>query len=359
MKTRGAMSIRGEWWKYSRYELINGTVVPAPDATLVQYDPWQGFWLNDGKYRTVRQPYQALLELGRQVDANIKAEGAMKIGDPGYHPRMLPEPMIGPKTVIDRLVLDWCNHHGLLGILPVLCSSVLLPAQVRVDQENYGWTGKQHRFFRLMGEWYVHTADRDGYSSTVADVKRAADDWCAKQETRSVWFQWNLRSSFEKPLDRALEFFPAAEIDPSKILGVVLPPGEPGFWKQYGEPIVDLAEQATDFWAAVRILSLPGQTIEDRRQSLRYLESFTCAIGPSRDLTPDGSIVEHLTSAGLLASYAQMFLWDYMAGRRAVLCGSCGKIFVSNAPQATYCSTKCRTKSLARRHYIKKKGTAQ
>ena len=61
------------------------------------------------------------------------------------------------------------------------------------------------------------------------------------------------------------------------------------------------------------------------------------------------------TSAGLLASYALMFLWDRKAGRRCLQCAHCNHYFVSNARQARYCTPRCRNTTHSQRHRAKKK----
>jgi hypothetical protein len=62
-----------------------------------------------------------------------------------------------------------------------------------------------------------------------------------------------------------------------------------------------------------------------------------------------GRSEEVRASAGLLASYALMFLWDHADGRRALRCENCSRYFVSNEVRAEYCSPRCRNTASVRR----------
>lgn len=119
-----SFEISGKWVRWSRYELLNGVVVKAEGAELHEYDPWDDYRSNAGNYRTVEQPYTALLELHRKLkdldSRNIRPTSVPHI--------FLGEPLRGPKNEADTLILNWCNLHGLLGLVPVLSNSIRPPA---------------------------------------------------------------------------------------------------------------------------------------------------------------------------------------------------------------------------------------
>jgi len=63
---------------------------------------------------------------------------------------------------------------------------------------------------------------------------------------------------------------------------------------------------------------------------------------------------EERTPAGLLASFALMFLWDLRDGRRALRCKNCSLYFVSDEYRAAYCSIRCRNTAQSRQYRAKK-----
>jgi hypothetical protein len=53
-------------------------------------------------------------------------------------------------------------------------------------------------------------------------------------------------------------------------------------------------------------------------------------------------------SPSLLATFAEMFVQDIVAGKRAKYCECCGQPFISEAYQACYCSRACRLRQQKR-----------
>src|SRR5258708_1795123 len=95
-----SFEVRGRWQRWNRYDLVNGVIMPAPGSPgPEEYDPWGGFRANAGRYRTVEQPYLPLLDLHRNLQ-QAKSNGIHPF-DPSYHPRHLPEPIVGPRTDAD------------------------------------------------------------------------------------------------------------------------------------------------------------------------------------------------------------------------------------------------------------------
>src|SRR5690349_13705292 len=67
-KALKSFEVSGEWFRWSRYRMVNKVIVPMPGAELNEYDPWKAYRSNAGKYRTVDQPYTSLLELQRKLE---------------------------------------------------------------------------------------------------------------------------------------------------------------------------------------------------------------------------------------------------------------------------------------------------
>ena len=55
------------WWRFSRYELRDGYIRPAPDAKLEEYAPWdQHRSGRDARMRKEQPPYQELVDVLRE-----------------------------------------------------------------------------------------------------------------------------------------------------------------------------------------------------------------------------------------------------------------------------------------------------
>jgi hypothetical protein len=76
------------------------------------------------------------------------------------------------------------------------------------------------------------------------------------------------------------------------------------------------------------------------------LQTYSYEFGPS-------TMQRNLTYPSLLSAMAEMFFLDIMARRRALRCGACGKIFVSNDARSAYCSTTCRHTAHTRRFRVR------
>jgi len=62
----------------------------------------------------------------------------------------------------------------------------------------------------------------------------------------------------------------------------------------------------------------------------------------------DDKLQQQWVSPFLLASFAEMFIQDKVAGARAQSCECCGKLFVTVAYQALYCGRACRLRKQKR-----------
>jgi len=131
-------------------------------------------------------------------------------------------------------------------------------------------------------------------------------------------------------------------------------PGTPKFFEVYGEPVHAIAYWAEEFEAVVSQLNT---TQHDQRtmELLGYLAELAGAAAPTFRVRRNGQVEEVRISAGLLASYALMVLWDFQAGRRIVPCHNCGRYLVSRDPRSGYCSVTCRNTAQSRRYREKKR----
>jgi len=79
---RPSVDVRGRWRLWSRYQLREGVICRSPRATLVEYDPWDLYRENLGRYRTVQQPYVSLLELAREL-TSVRASNYVSLSGAG------------------------------------------------------------------------------------------------------------------------------------------------------------------------------------------------------------------------------------------------------------------------------------
>lgn len=356
MQSSQSSAIRGKWVRWSKYELLEGAVFPARYSQLEEYDPWQEFNANIGKYRTVQQPYITLLELHRRLEAT-RQTFKTTMHDRHAHPVVLPSQVllpsnfkivvlrdaahselllppldfvIEPESDAARLVLEWSRRNGLLGLVPIISTCIRI--------------GENQAYVRRGSEW--HTWDWGVEAPTRPD----------QQDLH--WYQW-LTGGAETilPAQIADYFLPALFGASSADLPC---PQSELFWQSYGEPIRNIVRWCEAFALSVDALSglapgsglLSSQVADDGFLVLSQLAK-SCAPSFTFD-SARCTINEERVSAGLLASYALMFLWDRVAGRRAMRCHNCGRYFVSDEHRARYCSPTCRNTAQSRRYRDRK-----
>jgi hypothetical protein len=309
--------VTGEWWRWSSYTILDGVIVPEEGATLEAYDPWKVYFQNVGRYRTVEQPYVSLLELNR-------------LRPPPFRP------LVHPSLTPSRLMLNWCSQYGHLGILPTLANSIRVPAGRR-GRTKGGEESVAIVHHRAGGEWLSY------------------EPYGGRSKPGVNQFDYISGAYDERPITEILPFFPG--LRPEQ-----LPcPNSPEFWKYYGEPVEALDEWCQMFTNAVNGMSrfregLPAPSPKDvELASFRMLSALAQSAAPTFTLDLDrGTLSEHRFSAGLLASFALMFLWDWREGRRALQCHNCQRFFVSDELRAMYCSPRCRNTAQSRRYRSKK-----
>ena len=110
--------LAGQWWKFTRYELKDGYIRPAPDATLSAYDPWSE------PPPGADTAYASLANLvPRERDTS----------DNGT---------VSPHTA--AAVLAWCQQYGLLGVLLHRVEKIVLDAWAEDARAILpGWNGTE------------------------------------------------------------------------------------------------------------------------------------------------------------------------------------------------------------------------
>jgi hypothetical protein len=313
----------GDWWRFSLYEIRDGCIRPAEGAKLEWYDPWPDFQdtraQTVGQAPTATQPtYQTLMKLVHELE-------------------YLPGRTRYPNCLSEKsqaLILDWCQQHGLLGVLLSRWEEIsLAPQQVRVDR----WV--QRRYFRGFGQ--------------VAEVQEITGDVKDRPAIVRIHSLNDLTPAEESPSKTWSRFFPSIEF--SKQDTFLYPqPYTVEFCQLYGEPLIDFCNAAKWLVGAISHLGhtqpeIKGDPKLAREQALDAINLLRRPIASVLDFEEDGSLKARRVAPSLLASFADMFAQDLVYGRPTLLCTCCRTPFVSSAYQAKYCSVTCRLREQKRR----------
>lgn len=298
-------SAQGHWWRFDRYEIKGGSIQPAPGARLHWYDPWDEF----GKTRThndVQPPYRSLLKLAR----------GLQFPSQRYPDRVA--------KVSQEAILQWCEKHGLLGVLLSQWEAIRLAPQAgKADQFT------STRYVRAFGQ-SIFISEGSG---NVGDRKPSVllhglNDLDLVEETPDkTWSQ----------------FFPSVEWGNRNTYAYPLPYTDE-FCHLYAERLSSFCNAAQLFAGAVRHVSSARAGHVDLRaeQALETINLLRKPISAILEWNAKGTLEQSWHTPSLLASFAEMFVQDVNFGRATLLCPCCQFPFVSGAYQARYCSSACR-----------------
>jgi hypothetical protein len=247
------------------------------------------------------------------------------------------------------LAPEWCTKHGLLGILTTFPDKLLSPPSIEeLGTEWYKAT--QLRYLRTGGIWR-----REDLSVPLSTER----EWVAEEARRldvppPDWPSSFNRWSRDTYADRRMssQFFPLAGFENIPL------PNSRDFFRVYGEPVWEIAQWAMAFERQAVALSKEDIQAEDFQHALAFLTEVASAASPTFQRYRDGKVEEVRVSAGLLASFALMVLWDFEEGRRVHACKNCKNYFVSKDQRAGYCSVTCRNTAQSRRYRAKKKNVS-
>jgi hypothetical protein len=123
--TRQTQLWSGSWWRFSRYELRGNSIVPAENASIECYDPWDTYL--SSRRQGTPAPYQQLLGLTAMRGVVFDQSSSEWAVEERYRDRgeTAWDDFLTPST--EREILSWCSQFGLLGILPHKASRIELP----------------------------------------------------------------------------------------------------------------------------------------------------------------------------------------------------------------------------------------
>jgi endogenous inhibitor of DNA gyrase (YacG/DUF329 family) len=337
----------GSWWRFDRYSLDNGWIRPAADALLERYDPWESFDIAGHRHRgggMLERPYLSLVELAdflvtRPERKNWRATGS------------LPTP------------LGWCARHGLLGLMFLDVRQISL-------QPHWETTGLADR--ENCAKSVTYALDPTGWAETgdlfaSADIRHLPPDskpvgrlvprsyWNPDWEEPGVLVQEARNGKFSRRrLEHLGQYFPSVPPVDRDVYRYPLPLSE-DFWRLYAENADEFLDATRRFGGYVRTLGRyrTSETSPDEtnRNDLEVAIAALRALAAQTAFTFRGGSFGRLTRSwvptSLLGVYAWMALTDAFDGLLN-LCNECGRIFVSSAGRARFCSARCRKSTLQR-----------
>ena len=345
----------GRWWRFEQYEVRDGVIRPVDGASLEPYDPWTPY-REARAGNSGRPPYGSLLDL---------------VQDTKFQPRPGPGQLSEPMPQSEKKLLAWCGANGLLGVLPhqaVMVTlaprreplegnqAVLVPTQLQHSRTNEGWV----TFDRM-----VH----DARLGSVRNQPKRRGELIPPDDAPRGWPQ---PGALIQPLGMSVyreerfsktwsRFFPDVSVEQTETHKYPRPLTKE-FWRCYAEPAEDFVEAArlllnaiNNLGTAKSLADAADSDPEKIRTGMDDLHSLVRTVSPAIVPMPDGALRQEWISTSLLGSLAMMALLDLTEGRRILTCESCGKLFVTTAYQARYCSSTCRFRIQKQRHRAKQK----
>ena len=317
--------LAGQWWRFTRYELKDGYIRPAPDATLSAYDLWS-------------EPSPGA-DTAYELLANLVPRG-WDAGDNGT---------VSPDTA--AAVLEWCEQYGLLGVLLQRVEKVVLQAWTEDERAILQeWNGTEEETDRYQIRRQFHRVPQ-GWQTV------SYKDWIAEGEAPQAdpagvmlhLIDDSVEMVFE-PFGRTwAQFFPSLPRDQWESYRYPKPLSEE-FWDLYCEPVEEFMNTAA--WLQEKLTTLAkGRETTDDGRVVPYPDDYVLAIHELNDHVgtvrwflqqrPD-SFMQRWGSPSLFTSLVLRALQDVAGAKRPLICLTCRRLFVSPAYQARYCSSRCR-----------------
>lgn len=385
----------GSWWHFDRYEIRGGYICSAAGAKLHKYQPWERYRAARRSSDRVAAPFEQLLNLGRELHEYYKGlarDGPRGLGgdpefrDTGYL-RELAKGRADPSREV--VLIDWCNAHGLLGILPHETLEVWFPPvwgwpgrepgddilrhittniAVYKGEELVEWISPdpepwqsmeqlfpcQKHFTRRGGDWIQvrHLGNPTKSIELLEDYEgeRRQGALVPPEIREHLWAfrpRWvgsndhGLVDSQDESIGAWWKFFPTLSPEDPKAYPAPRPL-TPRFWSIYAEPVNRFLRA---IWELDRFLTKPDCNSTALTQ---YLAPLTPTIVQGNS----GKFRMEYRCGSLLAAFAMMAVEDLTQRGQFHQCAAerCGRIFTSVRSDNEYCSDTCRWRQQKRRY---------
>jgi hypothetical protein len=324
----------GKWWRFSKYEVRGGYILPSDGARLTRTDPWQNYGAKRVGRHAGQAPYQSLISIVQRF------------------------PPLGPDGELPRKSADelaeWCSTYGLLGVLPHRVELVYLAP---------GSDGSQRGYLRGGTGWREVSVLKPEETVEVELPRRlpGGDEFGADRDIQvaATGLLQASAAAFVQPLDGGppvrenlettwAQYFRAPPHEQSEGLEFPMPLSD-AFWDRYQEPVADFVASAH---ALISALSLVNEEPEAMTAAFEYLlvtvRPVILKVKPNRG--PEAP-QQMWRSHSLLGSLAMMAVRDLLGTGRVRKCPSCQSTFMSfatNDQKAKWCSKRCRTREAVR-----------
>lgn len=393
----------GAWWKFSKYEIADGYIGPAPDAELEEYDPWQRYLEARATRKDRDPPYRALLALVEHLDAD--ACRGLNFAGPGD---------VDLDSSLKKKLLVWCKLHGLLGLLPQLYSRIACPPAVFAAVEGGGGADKIK--VRLIWVRYMWGPQGWGRLEKRMDVapsdarqffqKVRAGGWVAEVESPPEGDEFSVQSGSHlwsgvvpdelvspdvmlrgrlSPESRAYATslgtyvgdmgVDDAFVSSRRLVSAFFPekrgrenvahipePHTEGFWGEYREPVGMFFAWALRLRLAIEALRGEAPTwgrlgygspnVSDGK---RLLDALVWSVRPTLDVNTAGQFEQQWSAPSLFSSLSMMMYLDLVEGGSIKLCAACGTPFTARDYRTQYCSHRCQNTAQKRRQRMRQR----
>jgi ribosomal protein L37AE/L43A len=320
---------RGYWWRFSRYEIRDGRIVPNPTARLQKYDP----------AALDVKPHSALFDLA--WDLGLLQDRLPKLDD-----------------ISDARILEWCNLYGLLGLLPgrllqlthwplwerySLGHDHIVPLISRDIRTPKGWGGT-----RKFDPYYVSPDSESGQLLSANDLAKwsefaqiAAPEVILRDETEKAY-------RCGRPSELGINRYFGISLENADTFQYPMPLSDE-FWLAYGEPkgeflnIVRLmARTLRDAQAHLkpsRSMRVRQERVDEAFDDLNYqLEGVHPFMSPIRD---EAKVKDGMTDYSLLQTIARLIQIDLLRGLAPRECPNCKRTFFDGNERKLYHSEQC------------------
>lgn len=367
----------GTWWRFPQYQIENGCIRPKLGLQVQAYDPWEAYEVagtkKEGNERIKSLPYFSLISLLRHLpDPDIQPV----VNEDGTLRAVSQRLALTPEQ--ESIILDWCNHYGLLGLLShqaqaavmhprwepggqvtqlfdsaVLGSQppVLRPTLRRYVREGGRWVCQ--RLIYAEGPQHGLLLDSDGFRGALVSPDERPSDW----PTSGVYISETLIGNewtFQKFRQCWAGFFPDVRAEEVETYLYPLPLTD-DFWHSYAEPVIFFVEAARIFCDAIEalvkcknepIVKVQGSAVI----ALERLNALACHSTISLTHS-QSSFIERWKAPSLLSAFALMAIHDLAGGQFIGRCASCGVFFRSDKHyHAKHCSRECKKRSERRQN---------
>ena len=361
-----------QWWKFSRYELQDGYIRPAPDATLQSYRPWDVHRAAQREaLRDKQSPYVSLAALANELPDTVTSEDHTSLA---------------PRVV--KRTLEWCAEFGLLGVvLQQTRRVVFLPRLVEAspwndedDRQQWQPTPVLDQYFRESHVW--RGTSSYAFAKGIETSRALSNLWEPVPEHLPSSLLPNagpLRATHRLPPEWPLphvetqapgssdwkrdslssgwfRFFPELtdHTNPTP------PPLSDDFWQCYAEPVELFLESAVLMKKVMEAFQVErrGRGVARLEQSLaaypgedafRVLLSSVSPTFTRDQKRPNRRPQRTWLAPSLIGIFAAMLLDDLTTGKNIRRCDACPNLFASGPHAPTYCSSTCRWRSAKQR----------